>query len=123
VTEENLIAFIRTHVTSVGALELLLLLRRERDRDRDAADLVRELRSSPAVVADALGALKKAGLVRESADGRHRYAPSTAELEAAAAGVQELYAVKPLAVVKAIVTAPNEKLRIFSDAFKFKGST
>jgi hypothetical protein len=34
--------------------------------------------------------------------------------------LQETYAARPMAVVKAIMTAPNEKLRVFSDAFRLK---
>ena len=34
--------------------------------------------------------------------------------------VARLYAQKPMMVIKAIVSSPDEKLRLFSDAFKFK---
>jgi hypothetical protein len=33
---------------------------------------------------------------------------------------QSLYRAKPLAVINAIAAAPNEKLRIFADAFRLK---
>jgi len=34
--------------------------------------------------------------------------------------VQALYVAKPLAVINAIVTAPNEKLRNFAESFRLK---
>jgi hypothetical protein len=41
-------------------------------------------------------------------------------LDSFVAEAQALYAAKPLAVINAIATAPNEKLRIFADAFRLK---
>ena len=35
--------------------------------------------------------------------------------------LEKTYATKPMTVIKAIVNAPTDKLRAFSDAFKFKG--
>jgi hypothetical protein len=34
--------------------------------------------------------------------------------------IEAVYAAKPMAVAKAIMSAPNDKLRIFADAFKLK---
>jgi hypothetical protein len=105
---------------SVWALELLLLLRRERCRCWSADDLNRELRASPGLVAEILGTLTSAGLVGEEAENRYRYQPATAELERLAEELEAAYAARPLAVVHAILAAPNEKIRTFADAFRFK---
>lgn len=119
VTDEEIFAFVRTSVRSVWALELLLLLRRDPARSWHPDDLVRELRSSPAIVHEELAALCAAGLCGH-AEGRYRYQPATAAQDALAAALQDTYAARPMAVVKAIMSAPNEKLRIFSDAFKLR---
>jgi hypothetical protein len=82
--------------------------------------LVRELRGSPALVAESLAALNAAGLVAATADGAYVYLPQTAELDEVAGGLAALYASKPLAVFHAIFATPEDKLRSFSDAFLFK---
>ena len=116
-TDEEIFAFIRASVRSVWALELLMLLRRDPARAWHPDELVRELRGSPAIVQEELAGLRSAGLVGE-ADGRYRYGPASAAQDGLAGALQETYAARPMTVVKAIMAAPNEKLRIFSDAFK-----
>ena len=70
-------------------------------------------------VADAILILQKAGFVAHD-NGHYRYWPTTPNLEDFAAEIQKLYAVKPTSVIKAILSAPHDKLRTFSDAFKLK---
>lgn len=120
VTDNDVLAFAATSIKSVWALELLFLLRRGHERAWGTAELVRELRSSDVVVSEALSSLQSAGLVAEAADKLYRYQPRTPELDKFAAATERLYAAKPMAITKAIMSAPNDKLRIFSDAFKFK---
>jgi hypothetical protein len=119
VTEDDIFAFARNTIRSVWALELLLLLHKVPARGWGVPDLVRELRSSDAVIVPCLEVLKSAGLVAEEVRGWH-YAPATAELDATVAELAKIYAAKPMALAKAIMRAPNEKLTIFSDAFKLK---
>ena len=119
-TEDDVLAFVRNSIKSVWGLELLLLLRHEPGRSWHANELVRELRSSDAAVSEAAAGLRTAGLV--AAEGRdiYRYEPASQELDLIAGHIQAIYAAKPIAVVKVITSAPNDKLRIFSDAFKIK---
>lgn len=118
--EDDVLAFVRTSIKSVWALELLLLLRRGRQRAWPAAELVRELRSSDAAVSEAAAGLRRAGFVAVNAGGMHRYQPASPALDDTAREIEALYAEKPTAVVKSITSAPNDKLRIFADAFKLK---
>jgi hypothetical protein len=120
VGEEEVVAFIRAHIGSLYALELLLLVKRDRDNSWRSDQLVRELRSSPTAVAEALSRLLKAGLVTENSSGHYTYEPASPEQERLADEIERLYAGRPISVVKAIVAAPDEKLRVFSDAFKLK---
>jgi hypothetical protein len=55
-----------------------------------------------------------------TSDGRYQYGPALPEMDDVAAQIERLYGERPLAMAKAIMSAPNEKLRIFSDAFKLK---
>ncbi len=81
---------------------------------------MRELRSSDAVINPCLDGLKAAGLVVPEPEGRFRYAAASPELDVITGELARMYAVRPMAIAKAIMRAPNEKLRIFSDAFKLK---
>jgi predicted transcriptional regulator len=120
VSEEEVIGFIRTYVGSVYTLELLLLLKRNPQKAWETGDLVRELRSSGTAVADALQRMIAAGLVSEHPPGRYAFTPASPKHEMLAAEIQKAYSNTPMSVVKAIIAAPDEKLRAFSDAFKLK---
>lgn len=119
-TEDEIFAFARNRIRSAWALELLLLLRQDRARTWGIADLVRELRSSEAVIVPCLDALKSEGLVDGVAEEGFRYQPASEDLDAACGELAKLYASRPMALAKAIMKAPNEKLSIFSNAFKLK---
>ena len=118
-TDDDLIDFIGGSIGSVWALELLLLLKREPDRAWDAEALIRELRSSPVVIADALKGLQGAGLVMQDDAATYRYQAASPRLEELVSWLERAYAAKPMTVIKAVVATP-EKLRAFSNAFKLK---
>ncbi|HUJ45668.1 MAG TPA: hypothetical protein VLV55_00945 [Rhizomicrobium sp.] len=118
--DADILAFVGATVKSVWALELLLLVRRERGRAWRMPELVRELRASTLVVAEALQSLKSAGLVATDDAGQVCYRPATEQLDSFVERAQSLYASKPVAVINAIATAPSEKLRIFAEAFRLK---
>jgi hypothetical protein len=117
--DDDLFAFIGGSIDSVWALELLLLLKRDRDRAWEPDTLIRELRSSPVVIEEALKGLRDAGLV--TPDGRgYRYWPASPRLDELVSSLERAYAATPMTVIKAVVTSRTEKLRAFSDAFKLK---
>lgn len=118
--EEEVIAFIRTHIGSVYTLELLLLMKRRREMIWRAADLVRELRSSATAVTEALGRLTQAGLVSHHPTDCYAFAPNSPDHEQIADAIEKAYASTPFAVMKAIIAAPDEKLQAFSDAFRLR---
>lgn len=119
-TEDDLLSFVTATIRSVWALELLLLLKRDPTRSWDGESLIRELRSSPVVIADALASLAGAGLVTEDSGPRYRYAAASATLDQLASELEQIYAAKPTTVITAIVASSTDKLRAFSDAFKLK---
>ena len=120
-TDRDVIDFIHATLRSVWALELLLLLKRHPERAWLEVDLIRELRGSQVAVRGALSELGTAGLILQE-DGAARYQPATSALDDAVRALEALYAARPMAVVRAVTSAPNQKLRIFSDAFKWKDS-
>jgi hypothetical protein len=118
--EEDVLAFIQAKLRSVWAVELLSLLKNHPEKEWPPEALVRELRSSEVVVSEALGNLRRERFIAEAGGGTVRYAPATDELNQMGHAVVKLFAAKPVSVVKAVLDAPNEKLRIFSEAFKLK---
>jgi len=117
--DEDLLSFIRSSVRSVWALELLLLLRRQSEREWASADLVRELRANERLVSDVLAGFETGGLVARS-DAGVRYAPASSVMRDLADRLAAAHAATPVAVVRAIMTAPKETLQIFADAFRFR---
>jgi biotin operon repressor len=112
------LAFVRAAIGSLCALELLILLRRDRRRVYRSDQLVRELRSSQLAVAQAIDNLTKLGLVEEVPDAGYRYREGPPHLEAICEQVESDYARRPVTVIRAIMEAPDEKLRILADAFR-----
>jgi hypothetical protein len=120
--DAELLELIRRSVRSVWALELLLLMRRSAERSWTPDELVSELRASQTLVADNLPVLETTGLVL-SEDGRYRYAPATPLLEALCARLDEEYRLRPVAVINAIASTPNDRLHKLANAFRLKGDT
>jgi hypothetical protein len=119
-SEDAVLDFAALSFKSVWALELLLLLKQQPARAFNADEIIRDLRSSQGVVAEALGNLIAVKLALQDDAGCYRYHAPAAGLDAIIDAVEKLYATKPAAVIRAIVTSPTRKLQILSDAFRFK---
>jgi hypothetical protein len=118
--EETVLNFAAATIRSIWAMELLFALKSDPERSWTSDELIRELRSSQMVVAEALNNLLTTGLVVEEEAGRYRYRPGSPSVDGLVTELQTLYASKPVAVIRAIVTSPNKKLQILSDAFRIK---
>ena len=114
--EEDVLAFVRSSLSSVWELEVLLLLYRARERSWQADEINRTLRASRRAVELAVNSLKRRALVKEEADGSIRY--NDGEWDALVMDLAQLSAAKPFAVFNAI---SDSQLQNFSDAFRFKG--
>jgi len=120
VLSQDVERFIRDFIKSVWHLELLLLLRRDASRRWSAESLVRELRSSLLIVADALKELDRAALLARDEEGHHYYAPTTPQLDELVRRIEVAYATLPTVVTQTIWSAPSSKIQIFADAFRLK---
>jgi hypothetical protein len=120
VIPDQLLHFIRGSIKSVWTLDLLILMRRARERSWTLDALTHELRGNRTLVHDVLSALVTAGLVQVDAEGSYRYRPATPELDSLVEQLERVYVERPLALIKEIVSAPNEKIQSFADAFKIK---
>ena len=117
--DHRLIAFVRKSLRSIWALEVLLLLRRRASEAVEIDAIVQELRATRSLVQRMVEQLISEGLV--SRHGNHiRYAPSTADLEQLCDMLEAASRERPVALSHAIISAPLEKLRDFSNAFRFK---
>jgi len=119
--EQEFLAFVREHVRSVWALEMLLLLRRDPGRCWAPADLVRELRASQTLVNDNLERFERSGLVVRSEHGAAHYAPASPVLDALCAELEAAYRERPVATIN-MIARPSDPLQSLADAFKFRSS-
>ena len=80
-----------------------------------------ELRANAPLVADVLKTFETAGLVSSLEPGSYAYAPASPTLERYCKRLDEAYRERPVSVINAIVSARNDQLQSFADAFRLKG--
>ena len=117
--------FLADHIESVLELELLLVLRGDAARTWTATDLATQLRIDPAFAAAQLEKFYDRRLLSaergtDRPDPTYRYAPSSAELDAAVAAVAAAYATHRVTVIGLIFSKPTSNLRTFADAFRIR---
>jgi hypothetical protein len=118
----ELASFIRDQFRSVWTLELLLFLRDHATTPWRSESLVKSLRASDAIVTRGLESLLAGGLIVCDDDGGAQYAPASEELRALVDQTQELYAKKPDAVRRLIISATGNGLSAFADSFRLRRS-
>lgn len=118
--QPELAAFVREHIRSVWAVELLLLLKRDPDRTWAAADLVRELRASTPLVNDNLQRFERGGLVMRNDGEVWRYAPAIPVLASLADELEAAYRERPVTIIN-LIARPPDPVQGLADAFKFRG--
>jgi len=102
----------------VWALELLLVLKRD-PRPWTRSELVSTMRASELVVSKALDALVAAGLA--SVEGEEAsYMPVSDEVSGYVDRLETLYAARPDAVRRAIISASASDATAFADAFRLR---
>ena len=120
--DPDVLSFIREHIRSVWALELLLKLKADPERCWTADELVESMRASHALVDSNLDALMSAGLVVPDDAGCFRYRPAAPVLSRLCDELEETYRVRPVTVIRWI-SAPAERLQSLADAFRFTGKS
>lgn len=118
--DPELFAFVREHMRSVWAVELLLLLRRDSARCWSSEDLVRELRASTNLVRDVLTAFENGGLAICDDTGCWRYAPANPMLDGLAAQLEQAYRERPVAIIN-LIASRADPIRGLANAFKWRG--
>ena len=110
--------FLSREVTSTWMLDLLLLLQSSAPRAWSSDELITEMRGSKIIVEDCLIKLSSLGVIMIGA-GRISYTTSNPHDEIISK-LARVYAEQPLAVVREILSSPNDKIQSFVDAFKLK---
>ncbi len=87
----------------------------------DTAELNAEIRGSIPLVVDVLAHFERSGVVIKNAMGRYECAPNNPYLHQLIVRLARLNAEYPMAIIKEIVRAPNDKIRTFVAAFEIKG--
>jgi hypothetical protein len=116
--DHDLLRFIASSFRSVWALELLLVLKRE-PRVWLPEQLVTSLRASELVVSKALDSLLAGGLASIEGGGV-RYMPVSDDVAREVERTEKLYAARPDAVRRAIVSSSAADLTAFADAFRLR---
>lgn len=117
-SNDEILRFIASSFRSIWALELLLVLKSAR-RSWSRDDLVATMRASDLVVSKALDALEAAGLVSNDG-GNAQYMPISDEVAAHVEQAEKLYAKRPDAVRRAIISASSGDAAAFADAFRLR---
>ena len=115
---DDLLRFIGSSFRSVWALELLLILKQER-RPWPHGELVEKTRSSDLVVSKALDGLVSAGLAVDEGEGAI-YMPINEDVARCVDQLEQLYATRPDAVRRAIVSSSARGVTAFVDAFRLR---
>lgn len=100
------------------ALELLLILKRE-NRTWPSSELVSTMRASELVVSKALDELMSAGLLSVDEKGA-AYMPINDDMAVCVDALEQLYAARPDAVRRAIISASASSATAFADAFRLR---
>lgn len=121
VLEPRLLAFIKTAIPSIWTLELLLMLRRAAPGYLTRDELVQHLRATPTLIDRLTSGLSANGLVNKNESGAFRFECARPDLEQLCDDLAEAADQRPIALRDAIISMPSDKLRDFSEAFRFRG--
>ena len=114
-------SFIRTHLSSVAQLEILLLLHGGPGTPRAPEDVAESLRIDPVWAGAEMQRLHASGLFEPSDDGAaYCYRPATPALAGAVDGLAKAFSTHRVSVITLIFSTPSDSVGSFADAFKLK---
>jgi hypothetical protein len=115
----DILHFIRECIDRLETLDVLLLLQSAPARTWTVTQVSDEMRSSPLAAETTLEALALRGLVEKRGDA-FAFHPRDAQLLDKTARLAACYREKRTAVITAIFSRPNDAVRSFAEAFRFK---
>jgi hypothetical protein len=118
-SDQDLAVFVREHLRSVWAVELLLLLRKDPERCWSAPELVKELRASTGLVTTNLQLFERGGLIVMDERACARFSPAAPVLAELCDKLAKAYRERPVSIIN-LIAQPRDPLRSLADAFRFK---
>ena len=117
---DDVAQLISQHINSIEHLEVLLLLYRNPQKAWTAADVSRELYTTPESAARWLAELHASGLIvlDDTVQPCYHYAAGTNDT--AVANLAAAYKERRVRIINMIISKPLDHIRSFADAFKFK---
>jgi hypothetical protein len=115
-------AFIRVHIRSVGQMEILALMCTQPDREWTPREVDAVLRSNHQLIAGRLAEFVRSGVLvkAERADEAYRFQPASPALRAAAAETVHAFQTRPVLVIETIFRPEADPGQTFADAFRFR---
>jgi hypothetical protein len=110
---------IRTYVTSVWALELILVMRSDASRWWRPEELSDKMKATVDVVDTSLKHFRRLGLVVTNDSGRYRFAPISPLLRAFCEQLSDEIRERPVSTIN-LIAAPEDRIQQLAVAFHFR---
>lgn len=111
--------FLTDCIESVSQLETLFLIYERKNVTWTAESISKEMRTHASMAQKQMEFLAHKGILKKESEHSYSYAPTSA-INEKVTKLYDLYHVRPVAIVTFIFTKPEDKLKGFADAFKFK---
>lgn len=112
--------FLNDCIESVSQLELLFLIYEQKTNIWTAESISKEMRTHASMAQKQMEVLVHKGILKKENEHTFSYAPVKDITDERVKQLYHLYHVKPVSIVTYIYTKPEDKLKGFADAFKFK---
>lgn len=112
---------VNRHLESMDHVEVLLRLWREPERWVEAWEIAKATTVDPGRIPRCLEDLQAAALVERRDDLTYRFAPARPADRNTVELLAQMYAQRPVTLVRAIYSRPPKAIRSFADAFRLRG--
>lgn len=118
---EQVQQLVATRVDSLEMMQVLFVLHDQQNRTWSSQEITADLGLDEAAVSGALVRLRQRGLlaVEMADDAKYRYAAS-GDLAEAVDQLRQCYRARPLELAALIAARPQQRLRLFADAFRLR---
>jgi hypothetical protein len=120
---EDIKKFLDENIDSFDQLEILRVLGEERDKQWDVVSFAKEIHLAPHVLAPHVNALDARGLLTSAIAGNTsviRHGARTPELAHQLDRLLELYAERPVTMIRMVSTRARDVLQTFAEAFRLR---
>lgn len=121
---EDILLFLDSCIDSIEQLRVLFFLQSDPNRSWTIAEITQELRSADTSIAKRIEDLYSRQVLQRLPElgDRHKFTPSSPEVARVVQKLVELNQIKPYRIIEAVYSKSNKTLRLFADAFNFRGN-